>query len=345
MNINWLFLSAATLATITLLASCSSRRHTIAQQSSAEAADTLVVMSYNVENLFDPADNPEKNDDDFTPEGSYHWTDFRLRKKAAALGQVILAANGLHTPDVIGLCEVEGPDSTGLSAADLLVRYANLPYTPVCFPTPDHRGIATALLFNPMTVEPVALTHVSASSDSLDLHTRDILYAKMKTLRGNAIFHILVNHWPSKYGGAERTIPLRKYVAQCARHLCDSILSSDPAVRIVLLGDFNDVASEPSLTDYLGAKVHCDTCLLRNLSADTPDFSYKYHGVWSTIDHIIVTPGVCVKGRPSFSVVKFDFMLEPDDRNTGLKPKRTYLGRRYNDGISDHLPVMVKIPY
>ena len=196
MNINRLFLSAATLATITLLASCSSRRHTIAPQSSSEATDTLVVMSYNVENLFDPADNPEKNDDDFTPEGSYHWTDFRLRKKAAALGQVILAANGLHTPDVIGLCEVEGPDSTGLSAADLLVRYANLPYTPVCFPTPDHRGIATALLFNPMTVEPVALTHVSTSSDSLDLHTRDILYAKMKTLRGNAIFHILVTTGP-----------------------------------------------------------------------------------------------------------------------------------------------------
>ena len=337
------------IAASAALASCTSSKE-VGKSRSDGPSDTLVVMSYNVENLFDPDDNPLKNDDDFTPDGSYHWNESRFRKKAAQLTQVILSANGWHTPDVVGLCEVEGPDSTGLSAADLLVKYGSLStqtvhYKPVCFPTPDHRGIATALIYNDDTLEPITLTNIYMSSDSLELYTRDILYAKMRTRRGGAVFHFLVNHWPSKFGGAERTIPLRRFVALKTRHICDSILATDSEARIVLMGDFNDVASEPSLSDDLGAKTLCDTCLLRNLSADTPDFSYKYRGVWSTIDHIIVSPAVCAKGRPLFSVVKRDFLLEPDDRNTGLKPKRTYIGRRYNEGVSDHLPVMAKIAY
>ena len=32
------------------------------------------VVSYNVENLFDTIDDPETDDKDFLPEGSYHWT-------------------------------------------------------------------------------------------------------------------------------------------------------------------------------------------------------------------------------------------------------------------------------
>lgn len=51
------------------------------------AADTLVVMSYNIENFFDPEDNPDKNDDDFTPDGSYHWTVTRMKDKAAKLAR------------------------------------------------------------------------------------------------------------------------------------------------------------------------------------------------------------------------------------------------------------------
>lgn len=348
------FRLALPLLSVLALCSCASRNG--AGQKSRGVADTLVVMSYNVENFFDPMDNPEKDDDEFTPEGSYHWTETRMRDKARRIAQVVVAANGWKVPDVVGLCEVEGPDSSGVSAADLLVRHGSLStqslnYKAVCFPTPDRRGVATAMLYNANTVAPLEMRPIYVSSAELGLFTRDILYAKMKTLRGGVVFHFMVNHWPSKYGGVERTIPLRKFVARRTRQVCDSILATDPEARIVLMGDFNDTACEPSLTRDLGAHVRCDTCLLKNLSADTDEFSYKYRGVWNTIDHVIVSPGVCVKGRPSFSVAKMDFLLEPDERNTGLKPRRTFHGRRYNvnadgvAGVSDHLPVIVKIAY
>ena len=350
---------ALALPCVMILAACASGgRVAGVRHGVPSSADTLVVMSYNIENFFDPEDNPAKNDDDFTPDGAYHWTLSRMKGKAARLARVIVSANGWRVPDVVGLCEVEGPDSSGVSAADYLVKYGGLDsdllnYKPVCFPTPDMRGVATAMLYNANTMEPIDLRPVSVSSDSLDLRTRDVLYAKMRALTGGAVFHFMVNHWPSKYGGVTATIPKRRYVAERVRALCDSILATDPQARIVMMGDFNDEAIEPSLTQFLGAQVKCDTCLLRNLSADTGDFSYKYHGRWNTIDHIIVTPGTCAKGRPEFSVVKFDFLLEPDDRNPGTqgKPRRTYLGRRFNvgpDGVggySDHLPVMVKIAY
>lgn len=341
------------------VASCSGGRGVAKSGAKGGAsADTLVVMSYNIENFFDPEDNPDKNDDEFTPDGVYHWTVSRMKSKAARLARVIVSANGWRVPDIVGLCEVEGPDSSGVSAADYLVKYGGLDsdllgYKPVCFPTPDKRGVATAMLYNSNTMRPLELRPVNVSCDSLDLCTRDVLYAKMEALTGGAVFHFMVNHWPSKYGGVAETIPKRRYVAERVRALCDSIMQTDPDARIVLMGDFNDEAQEPSLWDYLGARTKCDTCKLRNLSADTNDYSYKYHGRWNTIDHIIVSPGACAKGRPSFSVVKFDFLLEPDDRNPGTqgKPRRTYIGRKFNvgpdgaGGYSDHLPVMTKIAY
>ena len=37
------------------------------------------------------------------------------------------------------------------------------------------------------------------------------------------------------------------------------------------------------------------------------------------------------------------FLLETDQKYLGVKPKRTYSGFKYNDGISDHLPIFVDI--
>lgn len=342
---------------------------------SANASDScarqqLVVMSYNVENFFNPEDDPLKNDDEFTPMtsdgggGVYNWTEDRMRSKALRIASVIVSANGWDLPDVVGLCEVEGPavDSitgriTQPSGADLLVRYGNLDagslnYKAICFPVPDQRGIATALLYNATTMQPLQTMAIPISNDTLK--TRDLLFAKMRELKTGQIFHFLVNHWPSKRGGPETSRPLRRYVAQKVRAVCDSLVAAagaDTLANVVLLGDFNDEADEESLTQFLGAQPNNNTCLLRNLSSDClPQHSYKYHGKWSTIDHIIVTPGVCRFGRPRFSVVNLPFLLEPDDRNTGNRPLRTYLGRRFNygpdgrGGYSDHLPVMVTIP-
>ncbi len=51
---------------------------TLAQNSSI---DTLVVASWNLENLFDTIDDPGKIDEEFLPGSKKDWTEERLDKK------------------------------------------------------------------------------------------------------------------------------------------------------------------------------------------------------------------------------------------------------------------------
>ena len=57
-----------------------------------EAQLDFRVMSYNVENLFDTEDNPNKNDNDFLPTGNRHWTRGRYYHKLKHIEKLICAA-------------------------------------------------------------------------------------------------------------------------------------------------------------------------------------------------------------------------------------------------------------
>ncbi|MCQ2226309.1 MAG: hypothetical protein MJZ01_00160 [Bacteroidales bacterium] len=332
----------AFLIAIVVLSSCSSRRATLPLTDADYDShrDTLIVMSYNVENLFDPEDDPDKNDNDFTPDGSYHWTRYKMRQKANRIKQVIMAANGTrgigNHPAIVGLCEIEGEkalrtlcDSTGLNRVG---------YRYITFPTPDRRGVATGMLYDSKRVDIVESKPISVCVPDSDFITRDVLYAKF-TFDADT-FHIMVNHWPSKYGGAIETIWKREYVANKLRTFCDSIRSAEKEAKILLIGDFNDTDDAPALTKILGATSKGNPYV--NLSADTPKSSYKYQGSWGTIDHIIVSPSLA-KPRPIFEVCDLQFIREDDTRYGGFKPFRTFIGQRFNNGYSDHFPVMVKI--
>ena len=77
---------------------------------SGEPADSQHVIGfYNLENLFDTVDDPQKNDEDFLPDGRNSWTEDKYQEKLANMAQVIDAMadrNGrYHT--VLGVCEVE----------------------------------------------------------------------------------------------------------------------------------------------------------------------------------------------------------------------------------------------
>ncbi|MBE6339538.1 MAG: hypothetical protein K6G73_11480 [Marinilabiliaceae bacterium] len=308
--------------------------HTYAQKS---ADDTLVIVSYNVENLFLPDDDPEKNDDAFTPAGDYRWTYERLLTKCIRIARVITTINKTRLPHIVGLLEVEGP-----RAVDALVRLGELNhcgYKPIAFPTPDARGIAPVLIYDTTRVKFISAEPLVVCDTSRAFLTRDVLCARFQYNNDDLL--VLVNHWPSKYGGATETAWKRNYVAQKVRNYCDSITSREPNLLVVLIGDFNDTYDAEPLAKIFGALPQGSDYV--NLSTDVNESSYKYRGVWGTIDHVVVSPSVIKRaGRPKFSVGRLPFLLE-EDKYGGDKPFRTYIGRKYIDGYSDHLPVMVKI--
>ncbi|MCK4923013.1 MAG: hypothetical protein KAS71_18325, partial [Bacteroidales bacterium] len=77
--------------------------------------------------------------------------------------------------------------------------------------------------------------------------------------------------------------------------------------------------------------------------------SIKYQGRWEAIDHFLVNnqllnkEGSFVLASKKTKIYSPAFLFETDEKYGGQKPYRSYLGYKFNGGISDHLPVMVDV--
>ena len=74
----------------------------------------LRIMFYNVENLFDTQNDPDTNDDEYTPEGSRHWTNKKYYSKLNGIFKVIVNVGIWTPPEIIGLCEIENKKELNL---------------------------------------------------------------------------------------------------------------------------------------------------------------------------------------------------------------------------------------
>ena len=309
------------------------------------------IAFYNVENLFDPEKDPEKNDEAFTPAGFYHWTYKRFYKKLNALAKVFLAINAWEPPDIIGLAEVENANALSkLCFATGLKAYR---YRYVHYDSPDARGIDVALLYRSDRIKilesypvPVVFPFEPASKN------RDILYTK--TLMASDTLHLFVNHWTSRFGGQGATIPKRNYYAQVLRKQVDSLLFINSNAYIILMGDFNDYPTDESMTRYLQAKnykTEKNQGSLFNLMLPLVGTygTHKSQEFWGCLDQFIVSKSL-LNNKSRWQIengeaIIFDapFLLVPDEKYGGMKPFRTYSGPKYLGGYSDHLPVKVLV--
>jgi endonuclease/exonuclease/phosphatase family metal-dependent hydrolase len=308
-------------------------------------------MFYNVENLFDTKNDPEKNDDEFLPEGSRHWTNTRFFQKINHISQVVVAAGEGDYPSVIGLSEIENQDV--LESLLFHTQLEKLDYQIIHKESPDNRGIDVAFLYRKTIFKPLFFEAIPVKNPKDEkFKTRDILY--IKGVIGSDTIHFFVNHWPSKSGGIGATKPLRALAAKTLRLKTDSLLKQNNYSNIVIMGDFNDTPSDISVKEVLGAKSTEETISsnsLYNLAsphAINGKGSNKYQGKWSLIDQIMVS-GNLLNGKRlktstgSFQIFSPDFLLENDESNLGKKPYRTYSGFKYNGGFSDHLPVLLDL--
>lgn len=309
------------------------------------------IMFYNVENLFDVADHLQSDDDAFTPTGKMYWTKYRYHEKINHIGKVVLATGGWHTPDIIGLGEVENKDV--LSDLIHAAAFSETSYGIVHFESPDKRGIDVALLYKRDRVKFISGKALHVSNH--DLVTRDILYCK--ALLMNDTFHFFVNHWPSRSAGQLETENDRFEAAGVLKSACDSIFLKSAHSQIVIMGDFNDEPEDESIYKVLGALSADDQLsqqriynLSKRPSSRKIKGSLKYQGTWNLFDQIMVSGSLLMKlsGRAhvekdSYRILENEFLLEPDREYSGYKPYRTYLGYKYHGGFSDHLPVYIDI--
>ncbi len=312
----------------------------------AQGTDTLRVMWYNVENLFDCNDEPEKDDEEFLPEGKNKWTPYRYWQKQRNLARVIAAVGDQRLPDIIGLCEVEG--DTVLTDLTRRSPLRTAGYRYIVTHSPDERGVDVALLYLPGRFRPLA--HQSIPINGGDRPTRDILHVRGLVSPTDTL-DLFLCHLPSRRGGERQSRPFRLQAAQTLRKAIDSLYRHTPQAKVVVMGDFNDNLTNTRVAQALGVAPSARTSSgfspsLISLNADKQPGTYAYQGRWEIIDHILVTPSLLnAGGRLSTSprlarIAALPFLLTTDEKYGISIPHRTYIGPRYQGGFSDHLPVV-----
>ncbi|WGK66001.1 endonuclease/exonuclease/phosphatase family protein [Croceiramulus getboli] len=303
----------------------------------------FTVAFYNLENLFDTKDDPDTLDDDFTPEGSLSWNEYRYQMKlnmiARTLTQIGYAEAG-RPPALIGLAEVENKRVLqDLLKTASLTKYD---YEPVHYDSPDERGIDCALLYRRSAFE-----LISSTSYPLLLHnetgerdyTRDILY-----VHGNLFgmkVHLLINHWPSRRAGEEETKHKRMQAAHRNREIMNAIQQADPDPRLLIMGDFNDNPQSESVQHLLGTDLYNPMDLL--LTRYEGSLNHRF--TWHLFDQILLSKHWM---KPYANPLHFQeadvYNPKPLQEYEGKykgNPFRTYAGLEYLGGASDHFPVFV----
>jgi len=307
------------------------------------------IAFYNIENFFDTLDNPQKEDDVFTPTGENEWTTERWQNKANHIAQVI---DSMDYPAIIGISEVE----TAQVMKDFIAQtsLSKEGYDFIHYESEDRRGIDCALLYKKAFFKVLKKDYIRMDfPDSIEpgYTSRDILHVQGKLL--DEPVHLFINHWPSRYGGVEASEPKRLFVAQHLRDKVDEIVKKEKNPNIIIMGDMNDETDNKSLVDVLNAKAvgnNIDNESLYNCSAamDRAGLgSYNYRGSWNMIDQIIVTGNLLNQHSDiqcqKLTIFKRDFMLYFDKKLKMKRPSRTYGGPRHFGGYSDHLPIFMDV--
>lgn len=308
---------------------------------------------YNVENFFDTINDPNKRDDDFTPDGSYHNTPDVYAQKLYNMTKVFSLMGTDLTPDgpaIIGMAELENDNVLKDIVVQPSIKDRNYKYE--WHPTPDERGISTAMIYNPkyFTVLDSKPLRVPVEKLGQKRPTRDILFVS-GILAGDTV-HVLVNHWPSKSGGEAASAPGRKLAASVGRHTIDSLLAINPNAKILLMGDLNDEPTSEAVIDVL--KCTEDKERMKSTELYNPWIKlYKkgigtenYKGEWHLIDQMILSYGFVKNPNNkwkyhSAKIFNEDFLTNQIGKDKGL-PHRSYnANRAWDNGFSDHFPVVI----
>lgn len=312
----------------------------------------LIATFYNVENLYDTKNDKGVLDADFTPEGAFAWDETRYKAKLANVAEVLFATgtNG-RPPAFIGLSEIENRDVIH----DLLRQKGlnDTSYGIVHAESRDVRGIDVAFLYNRNFYTPHGFESLNFEARTHQVFgARDILHV-WGTLHDSAKseLHFFINHWPSRHGGEAESRMKRAAAAATLRETIDQIFADAPHAYLMAMGDFNDEPRDESLRRILnaGEDVH-HLHKLVNLgwaSLKRNEGTTFHDGEWYLFDQIMVSSNLLndeapyIKRRRMYIYDEGDVIFR-EPRSRDGKPNRTFVGKKYKNGYSDHLAVYVR---
>ena len=286
------------------------------------------VVFYNLENFFDTINDPEVNDDEFTPEGPKKWNSVKYAKKLGNTEKVLFDIAGIDKdyPIVIGVSEVE--NRSVLEDIIATPKMAPGNYRISHYDSPEARGVDVAFMYRPDVFKLEGSAPIRTQIPSLpNFKTRDIS-TMWGTIDGEPFF-FMVAHWPSRLGGKDASEFKRIAVGEQMRRIADSVLKVNPATKIVAMGDFNDDPTDQSMLEGLGAKP-------KTKELQPGDFFSPFHAVlragmgtlaygdaWNLFDNIVVSENL-VNAKPG----ELRLVRAPGSKYYGNVFKRNYMIQR-----------------
>ena len=322
------------------------------------------IAFYNLENLFDTIHDEGKNDYEYLPDGGMHWTSMKYEHKIQRMAYAVSQLGTDEDPRgaaCVGVAEVENIGCLYDLCAETNSKYGRA-YKPILIEGPDRRGVDVGFLYDTTLFRPTKVAGYELKAhyaDGGEIKTRLQLLVSgymydddRKTIVKDKL-HMIVNHWPSRYGGELSSRPGRDTAAMLCLHICDSIYQREPNAKIIIMGDLNDDPYNHSCAEVLNAKKNREDVGRQGLfntmwqRLENGTGSLAYNGSWNLFDQIIISEPLLSENinsgkwyywKPQIFNKPFLTVQEGKDKGT---PLRTHKSGVWQDGYGDHYPTMI----
>ncbi|MFD0761376.1 endonuclease/exonuclease/phosphatase family protein [Lutibacter aestuarii] len=311
------------------------------------------VAFYNLENLFDTINDPNKNDEASPIMEIKENRSEIYRKKLNNMANVIAelgVKEAKNSPVILGVAEIENR-----KVLEDLINTEPLKdknYGIIHYDSPDLRGIDVALLYQSNFFRP---THHEVfelrlwDENSVRIYTRDQLL--VSGYLDDELIHIIVNHWPSRRGGEEKSSIKREKAAYLNTQIIEKIKLTDPNPKVIIMGDLNDDPNNASLKKVLKTKSKKKEVKQGDIYNPMEDMFRRgqntlvYRDQINLFDQIMFTSPLLTtkKDYSSYKMYKTavfrpQYLTTQKGKYKGY-PYRSWSYSSFTGGYSDHYPV------
>lgn len=310
---------------------------------------------YNLENLFDTINNPNKLDEkspimeiSSKKRGKVYLN--KIRNMARVISEIgVNTKYSKNSPTVLGVCEVENKNVLYDIINDAQLKKKN--YDIIHFNSSDRRGIDVALLYQKNKFKPSNYSKhelfIYDQKSNKRIFTRDQLL--VSGFLENEKIHFIVNHWPSRRGGEAKSSIKRIKAAHLTKKIIDSLQTINPYAKIIIMGDFNDDPFNTSIHKILNTRGNKENVLLKGIYNPMMKMLKKgmgtlaYRDALNIFDQLMFTKPFLGDDYSSFKIYKTgiynpSYMINKKGKYKGY-PYRSFVGSNWTGGYSDHFPV------
>ncbi len=326
------------------------------QPPAAKKYQVQTVAFYNLENLFDTLDDPLLNDeaspimelDEALREEVYQKRLANMARVISKIGTDVAQV----PPAVIGVCEVENRKVLEDLVNHPLLRPYD--YGIEHYDSPDRRGIDTGFLYKKRDFKVLKSTSkkllIYNEENSERIYTRDPLI--VSGLLHDDPITFIVNHWPSRRGGEQKSRSKRNAAAALNKTIIDSLHSLDAMAKIIVMGDLNDDPTNESVAVVLNAQEQRQDVqpqMIYNPFINMIKQGYNtllYRDSGNIFDQIMVTYPLLLEAEQTgfqywqAHIYNPSYLMNQTGAFKGY-PYRSFIGSSFTGGYSDHFPVYI----